>query len=155
LEREAWAKCTKPATLASTAPSPLRFCPILPGSQAALFTAAAQLSASGYDDANIDVFSLRTGERKTIQHGGSYARYLADATGSNGTGHLIYLHQSTLFAAPFHLGRLASTGSPAPILEDVSSTMTAGGDFAFAQNGTFVYLSGVGITDRVADFLGR
>jgi len=43
---------------------------------------------------------------------------------------------------PFHPGRLASTGAPAPILEDVSSTQAAGGDFAFAQNGTFVYLSG-------------
>ena len=43
---------------------------------------------------------------------------------------------------PFHPGRLASIGAPAPILEDVSSTMSAGGDFAFAQNGTFVYLSG-------------
>jgi serine/threonine-protein kinase len=114
---------------------------VLPGSQAVLFTAAAQAGA-GYDDANLDVISLQTGERKTILSGGFSARYLADATGSSGTGHLIYLHQSTLFAVPFHPGRLASTGSPAPILEDVSSTRTAGGDFAFAQNGTFVYLAG-------------
>jgi Tol biopolymer transport system component len=54
------------------------------------------------------------------------------------------VHQSTLFAVPFDLGRLASTGSPAPILEDVSSSTSAGGDFAFAQNGAFVYLSGKG-----------
>jgi serine/threonine-protein kinase len=54
------------------------------------------------------------------------------------------LHQTTLFAVPFDPGRLAATGSPAPILEDVSSTATAGGDFAFAQNGAFVYLSGKG-----------
>ncbi|HET7239133.1 MAG TPA: serine/threonine-protein kinase, partial [Terrimicrobiaceae bacterium] len=114
---------------------------VLPGSQAVLFTVAAQIGSS-YDDANIDVLSLRTGERKTIQRGGFSARYLADATGPNGTGHLIYLHQSTLFAVPFDPGRLASTGSPTPILEDVSSTQAAGGDFAFAQNGTFVYLSG-------------
>lgn len=102
---------------------------------------AAQTGA-GYDDANIEVISLQTGERKTIHRGGFSARYLADATGSNGTGHLIYLHQTTLFAVPFHLGRMASAGSAAPILEDVSSTQMAGGDFAFAQNGTFVYLSG-------------
>ena len=114
---------------------------VLPGSQAVLFTAAAQLSPS-YDDANIEVVSLKTGERKTIQRGGFSARYLADATNSNGTGYLIYLHQTTLFAVPFDPGRLASTGAPAPILEDVSSSRAAGGDFAFAQNGTFVYLSG-------------
>jgi serine/threonine-protein kinase len=88
---------------------------VLPGSEAVLFTAAAQTGA-GYDDANIEVLSLRTGERKTIQQGGFSPRYLAEATGSNGTGHLIYLHETTLFAAPFDSGRLASTGSPAPIL---------------------------------------
>ena len=117
---------------------------VLPGSQAVLFTAAAQLGLS-YDDANIEVISLKTGERKTIQRGGFSARYLADATGSNGTGHLIYLHETTLFAVPFDPGRLAATGTPTPILEDVSSTGAAGGDFAFAGApsgpGTFVYLS--------------
>ena len=120
---------------------------VLPGSQAVLFTAAAQTGA-GYDDANIDVISLKTGERKTIQRGGFSARYLADAASSNGTGHMIYLHETTLFAVPFDPGRLAATGTPAPILEDVSSTLAAGGDFAFAGAssgpGTFVYLSGKG-----------
>jgi tRNA A-37 threonylcarbamoyl transferase component Bud32/WD40 repeat protein len=117
---------------------------VLPRSQAVLFTSAALTSASGYDDANIDVISLKTGERKTIERGGFSARYLVDATGSNGTGHLIYLHQATLFAVPFDPGRLALTGAPASILEDVTSTLPGGGDFAFAQNGTFVYLSGKG-----------
>ncbi|MCX6602320.1 MAG: protein kinase [Acidobacteria bacterium] len=54
---------------------------VLPGSQAVLFTAAAQTGA-GYDDANIEVISLRTGERKTLQRGGFSARYLTDTTGS-------------------------------------------------------------------------
>ena len=114
---------------------------VLPGSQAVLFTSGTRTGA-GYDDANIDVMSLKTGERKTIQRGGFSARYLADATGSNGTGHLFYLRQTTLFAVPFDPRHLASTGTPAPILEDVSSTAAAGGDFAFAQNGTLIYVSG-------------
>ena len=59
-----------------------------------LFTSAAQ--TGGYDDANIDVVSLKTGERKTIEHGGFSPRYLADASASNGTGHLIYLHETAL-----------------------------------------------------------
>ena len=130
-----------PVTKLTSGEATHRWPQVVPGSQAVLFTVAAQIGA-GYDDANIDVISLETGERKTIQRGGFYPRYLADATGSNGTGHLVYVHQTTLFAMPFHGGRLASTGAPAPILEDVSSTMFAGGDFAFAQNGTFVYLSG-------------
>jgi WD40 repeat protein len=117
---------------------------VLPGSHAVLFTSDTQISGQGHDDANIDVVSLKSGERKTIQRGGFSARYLADATGSNGTGHLIYMHESTLFAEPFDPSRLATSGSPAPILEDVSSNAAAGGDFAFAQNGSFVYLSGKG-----------
>ena len=121
---------------------------VLPGSQAVLFTSSATITVS-YDDANIEVISLKTGERKTIQRGGFFHRYLADATGS--TGHLIYLHESTLFTMPFDPGRLAPSGAPAPILEDVSSTFVAGGDFAFAAApsgpGTFFYLSGKGLQD--------
>jgi serine/threonine-protein kinase len=116
---------------------------VLPGSQIVLFTAIAlsNLSSTSYDGAAIVVMSLRTGERKTLHRGGFFGRYLAGATGSNATGHLVYLHQSTAFAVPFHPGKLALTGAPAPILEDVSSTPGGGGDFAFAQNGTFVYLA--------------
>jgi hypothetical protein len=62
---------------------------VLPGSQTVLFTSDTQTSGHNHDDANIDVISLKTGERKTIQRGGFSPRYLADATGSKGTGHLI------------------------------------------------------------------
>jgi Tol biopolymer transport system component/predicted Ser/Thr protein kinase len=114
---------------------------VLPGSKAILFTASS--SSIFFDDANIDVISLKTGERKTVAPGGIYPGYLPSSTG---TGYLIYLRQSTLFAAPFDLGSLSVTGSPAPVLEDVSSTFSAGGDFAFAGSPggsrTFVYLSG-------------
>ena len=102
--------------------------------------------AQGYDDANIEVISLQTGERKTLHAGGFFPRYLT-ATGSTGFGHLVYLHQSTLFAVLFHAGRLAGAGTPVPILEEVGNTQIAGGDFAFAQNGTFVYLAGKAALD--------
>ncbi|MFN0168647.1 MAG: protein kinase domain-containing protein, partial [Bryobacteraceae bacterium] len=114
---------------------------VLPGSQAVLFTAATLLSPS-YDDGNIESISLRTGERKTVPKGGFSARYAAEAPVPEGTGHIVYLRQSTLFAVPFDLGRLTVTGGATPILEDVISSSSAGGDFALAQNGTFVYLSG-------------
>jgi serine/threonine-protein kinase len=119
---------------------------VLPGSQAVLFTAAARVGA-GYDDASIEVISLQTGERKTLQRGGFFPRYLAGATGSAGNGHLVYLHQSTVFAVPFDAGRLGVAGTPAPILEDVGSNMAAGGDFTFAGNGTFIYLAGKAALD--------
>ena len=108
-----------------------RFPQVLPGGEAVLFTA---LASGNYDDANIDVLSLKTGERKTVHRGGCFGRYLP-------SGHLVYLRQNTLFAAPFDLSRLAETGAPQPVLEDVS-TILGGGDFDFSQTGTFVYLSG-------------
>jgi serine/threonine-protein kinase len=127
-----------PVTKLNTGEETHRWPQVLPGSQAVLFTASA-LSSVGYSDANIDVLSLRTGERKTLHRGGFFARYLAAATG---TGHLVYLHQSAAFAVPFDSGKLALVSALAPILQDVSSDTTAGGDFAFAPNGTFVYLAG-------------
>jgi Tol biopolymer transport system component len=114
---------------------------VLPGSQAVLFTVHTQFG--NYDEANIDAFSLKTGERKTVQRGGFSARYMAT---SGGGGQLVYLHESTLFAVPFDPGRMALAGVPTPILEDVRERGGAGGDFAFggapSGPGTFVYLSG-------------
>jgi Tol biopolymer transport system component/predicted Ser/Thr protein kinase len=116
---------------------------VLPGSQAVVFTAHTQFA--NYDGANIDVVSLKTGARMTVQRGGFFPRYLAT---SNGAGHLVYLRQSTLFAVPFDPGRLALAGVPAPILEDVNSSGGAGGDFAFggapSGPGTLAYLAGKG-----------
>jgi serine/threonine-protein kinase len=105
---------------------------VLPRSQAVLFTAAGP---GGYEDANIDVFSFQTGQRKTLQRGGYFGRYLP-------SGHLLFMHQNTLFAAPFDLGRLAVTGATQPVLEDVSSSSLFGSaNFDFSQTGTFVYMS--------------
>jgi len=80
-----------------------------------------------------------SGERKIVQHRGFSARYVA---APGGAGHLIYLHHSTLFAAPFDLRGLALTDSPIPVLEDAGSSLNGAGDFAFSQTGTFVYLAG-------------
>ncbi len=114
---------------------------VLPGGQAILFTAST--SAGTYDGADMDVISLNTGERKTVARGGFSGSYLPTSTK---TGHLIYLHQSTLFAVAFDPSRLAATGSPVPILEDVSSNIGGGGDLAFeadrSVSETFIYLSG-------------
>jgi Tol biopolymer transport system component/predicted Ser/Thr protein kinase len=111
---------------------------ILPGGQAVLFTGNAV--PSGYDDANLEVLSLKTGQWKVVQHGGYFGRYLAT---SNGAGHLVYVHQGTLFAVGFDLDRLEARGTPAPLLEDVAANaQNGGGQYDVARNGTLVYLSG-------------
>ncbi len=111
---------------------------VLPGSQAMLFT--SHTTAGSYDDASIEVMLFKTGERRTLRRGGFSPRYLPSL--GSASGHLVYLHESTLFAAPFDLKSLNLTGAPVPILEDASSTLTSGGDFDFARTGLFVYLAG-------------
>src|SRR5713226_2915461 len=80
---------------------------VLPGSQAVLFVTFPTVGVAvgvPNDNANIDVVSLKTGERKTVLRGGFSPHYLAT---SNRSGHLVYMRQSTLFAVPFDRGRLA------------------------------------------------
>jgi Tol biopolymer transport system component/predicted Ser/Thr protein kinase len=111
---------------------------ILPGGQAVLFT--GNTVPTGHDNASIEVLSLKSGQWKVVQRGGYFGRYLAT---SNGVGHLVYLHQGTLFAVPFDLDRLETRGTPAPLLEDVAGNAAGGGgQFDVARNGTLVYLSG-------------
>ncbi len=112
---------------------------VLPGSQAVLFTVHAD--SADTTDSEIDVISLKTGDRKTIYRGGFFGRYLP-------SGHLVFIHQNTLFAAPFDLKRLALTGAPQPIIEDIRNEVDGGGDFAFSQTGTFAYLMGKGELPR-------
>jgi serine/threonine-protein kinase len=68
---------------------------------------------------------------------------------------LVFVHQNTLFAAPFDLQRLALTGSPQPVVEGILNQFDEGGYFDFSQNGTFVYLSGKGELPRSIFWLDR
>jgi len=113
---------------------------ILPGAQAVLFTGGA-----GRDGGNIEVLSLKTGQWKALQHGGTFGRYLAT---SNGAGHLVYVNRGTLFAVGFDLERLEVRGMPVPLLEDVAgNAASGGGQYDVARNGTLVYLSGKASTE--------
>jgi serine/threonine-protein kinase len=108
---------------------------ILPGGAAVLFTALTS-AAPDYEDANIAVVAANGGPVKLVQRGGYFGRYVP-------SGHLLYLHQGTLFAVPFDLSKLETRGSPVPVLDDVGSNASWGsGNLDLSQNGTLVYLSG-------------
>src|SRR5262249_22345140 len=59
-------------------------------------------------------------------------------------GHLVYMHQGTLFTAPFDSDRLEITSQPVPAVEGVAASSNFGGaQFSFSQDGSFVYVPGV------------
>jgi Tol biopolymer transport system component len=110
---------------------------VLPGSKALLFTSnTTGGTLAGFEDADIIVYSMASGQRKTLQRGGFYARYLP-------SGHVLYMHEGTLFAVPFDPKLLEVTGQPAPILEGVvTSPVFAGAQFSFSETGNLVYVAG-------------
>jgi serine/threonine-protein kinase len=107
---------------------------ILPGGKAVLVTAFT--SMYGMDGANIEVISLSDGRRKTVQRGGTFGRFLP-------SGHLVYLHNGTLFAVPFDLEGLETQGTPVPVLQEVAyDTRYGSAQLDFSQAGTLLYRSG-------------
>ncbi|HUA99953.1 MAG TPA: protein kinase, partial [Terracidiphilus sp.] len=105
---------------------------LLPGGKAVLFT--GHTITHNYEEANIEVLSLKTGKWKIILRNGYHGRYVP-------TGHLLYVSHSTLYAAPFDLSRLEVRGAPVPLLDDVAGNIgNANGQFD-AEAGVLLYVS--------------
>jgi serine/threonine-protein kinase len=113
----------------------------LPDGNAVLFT--VQRSRGAWEDAQVAVRSLVTGEQKLLVDGAADARYVA-------SGHLVYARMGTLLAQPFDATRLEVTGKPIGVIDDVmhdvNSPFTIGNSGAaqisVASNGTLAYLPG-------------
>jgi serine/threonine-protein kinase len=96
-----------------------------------LFTNMTSLTGG----ATLEVVDLESGARKAVQPGASVGRYLD-------SGHLVYVNDGTLFAAPFDLDRMEVTSAPAPVVSGISET--GGAHFDVSRSGTLVYLEGQG-----------
>jgi Tol biopolymer transport system component len=109
---------------------------VLPGGMAVLFTSSTNIN-NFEGGADIDVYSMASRRRRTLQRGAFYARYLP-------SGHVVYMHENTLFAVPFDLKRLEVTGQPAPILEGVvtNANRNGGAQFSFSKTGNLAYVAG-------------
>jgi serine/threonine-protein kinase len=115
---------------------------VLPGSKDVIFT--DHTSGGQFDDADIAVYSAVTGKVKSLIHGGSYSHYLP-------SGHLVYIHNGTLFAVPFDIKHLEVTGQSVPVVEGVASVPgTGGAQFSFSDTGTLVYLAGSAVSSDVS-----
>ena len=118
---------------------------ILPGGKAVLYTTRSRREDETIYR-NIDVVSLETGERKALIEGGIYGRYLP-------TGHIAYVWEGTLLAVPFDLGQLEVTGTPLPLLDNVSmNTGRGSAQVGFSQTETLVYLTRGSATDAESIF---
>jgi dipeptidyl aminopeptidase/acylaminoacyl peptidase len=114
---------------------------VLPGAKAVLFT--VQTRAFRWDDARIEVLIRDTGERKTVLQGGTDARYLA-------TGHLVYVRDAVLMAAPFDATRLRLTDGPVAMRDGVMHAIgddsevadTGAAQIDISDSGALAFVSG-------------
>jgi serine/threonine-protein kinase len=107
---------------------------VLPGGKAVLFTSSG--TPGMYNTADLVVQSLPAGPRRVVMRGGYHGRYLP-------SGHLVYIHDGTLYAAPFDLDRLEVTGPPVAAIEGMrSNSITGGAQFSLSAGGTLMYLPG-------------
>jgi serine/threonine-protein kinase len=101
-------------------------------SRAVLFSAGT--AESGWDDSEIVVQSLETGERRALLRGGANARYVP-------TRHLVYVRAGTLYAVGFDPTRLEVSGDPVPVVEGMlTSESNLAAQFSFSNLGTLVYV---------------
>ncbi len=110
----------------------------LPDGDAFLFLTRG--ANDSYDDSTIVARSLKTGKQSVLFKGGYAPHYMPTAADS---GHFVYMHEGTLFAAPMDAKRLKLTGPAAPVIEDVAGWQGNGNGFAefdVRTAGTFVYL---------------
>ena len=110
----------------------------LPGGDWVMFTLAP--TAGVWDEADIVVESLTSGDRKVLRQGGMDARYVP-------TGHLVYAYQNVLYAVPFDVSSLVVVGGPVPVVQGVRvlANVTIGSGaavYAFTTGGTLVYVPG-------------
>ncbi|HKQ98297.1 MAG TPA: protein kinase [Candidatus Polarisedimenticolia bacterium] len=121
-----------PVTTLAEGEASHRWPQFLPGGEKVLFTT---YTSGDRNAGRIEVVDLKSGRRTVVHQGGTYGRYSA-------SGHLLYLNNRTLFAAPFDLGALKMTALPAPVLQDLGSNLEGGAQFDVSANGTIVYLTG-------------
>jgi Tol biopolymer transport system component/tRNA A-37 threonylcarbamoyl transferase component Bud32 len=112
-----------------------RFPELIPGGQALLLT-VRNAEQPSFDEADIQVLSLGTGERRTILKSGTHPQFVS-------SGHLVFLRAGVLLAAPFDPVKLEVKGSPVPVLENVVENPRIGaGQLSISRDGSLVYVAG-------------
>ncbi|MDP3719512.1 MAG: protein kinase [Acidobacteriota bacterium] len=110
---------------------------ILPVGNTILFTVAkaSDGGARRWDLAQTVVQSLVTGQRTTILEGAREARLLP-------TGHLVYMKDGVVYAAPADPATAQVRGDAVPLIDGVRRSTGGAAQITYAQNGTVAYVSG-------------
>ena len=100
--------------------------------------------AGVYGEAAIVVQPLAGGPRTVVQTGAFHGIYAA-------SGHLLFIRDGTLFAVAFDHERLATSGTPVPVIPGVmSNAVTGGAQVSVSANGTLAYLPGARVGGAIA-----
>jgi serine/threonine-protein kinase len=111
---------------------------LLPGGKALIYAA---LTGRSWDEAQIVVKRLDTGDRRVLIRGGTSPHYAP-------TGHLVYGRGAALYAVPFDLARLAVTGQPVEVTRDVYIGRAGSADAVFTASGTLVFIPATSVQNR-------
>ena len=92
--------------------------------------------APTWDEGQLAVADLETGQHTVVLRGGASGRYAS-------SGHLVFWRGNALAAAPFDVEALAVAGEPVRVVEDVRLDLANGGaHFAQSESGTLAYVRG-------------
>ena len=113
-----------------------RFPHSTPDGEIVLFTVGTLDSPNNYEDATVDAYSLRTGERRNVIEHASMARFA-------GRDRVVFARSGDLFAVGFDADRLEAAGEAVPVIEDVGGDPSSGAAyFSIAANGSIAWLAG-------------
>jgi serine/threonine protein kinase/Tol biopolymer transport system component len=119
---------------------------VLPSGSAVLFTV---WTGSSFDNAQIAIARLPSGEPRMLINSGSHGRYVV-------SGHIVFARGRSLLAVPFDLNRLGVSGAPVPVLEQIlTSNATGAASFDVSGNGTLAYVPATNWADRPLIWIDR
>jgi serine/threonine-protein kinase len=105
---------------------------VLPGGSAVLFTAARR-DITRFDDAEIRILDLATGEEHLVVPKGSFARYAA--------GFLFYVRGDELLSVPFGSKTFEVEGEPRTVLKGLKTyPINGAAQFALSRDGSIAYV---------------
>ena len=133
----------RPFTHLRTGESSHRLPSALPGGRGMLFEAG-----TGPQQAKIVLYAAAANEYRDLIPAGNAPRY-------SPTGHVVFAQAGTLFAVPFSLDTLTTTGDPVPVVRNVLQNNPGFAYYDFSANGTLVYVSGVAGAARTLTWVAR